>query len=288
VGSYDVGRAVARLASAQDGVVSRAQLLRIGARPEAIKTALRAGRLIVLHRGVYAVGHTALTTRSHARAALLAAGPHAGLSHRTAAHLLNLTPSMPPFVEVTTSARARRSRPGLVIHQTTRPLDTRSLDGLPVTTPLRTLTDLRRHADIDRLCSEALVLRLVTEAQLERAGLLAPDVAMTRSELERAFRRIVRRAGLPQPRSNLVIAGRERDFAWPDLDVVVETDGWHAHGTRPAFERDRSRDAELAARGYAVLRFTYRQVRDEPVRVAALLAPVLRRRSPRPPGPAAG
>ena len=283
----DVERRLARLASAQDGVVGRSDLLALGLGPEAIKTRVRAGRLIILHRGVYAVGHTALTTRSHARAALLAAGRHAVLSHRIAAHLLDLTPSMPPSAEVT-STRRRRSRAGLVVHHAETAPPTCDVRGLPVTTPLRTLTDLRRHADIDRLCSEALVLRLVTEAQLEQAGLLAPDVAMTRSELERAFRRIVRRAGLPQPRSNLVIAGRERDFAWPDLDVVVETDGWHAHGTRPAFERDRSRDAELAAHGYAVLRFTYRQVRDEPVRVAALLAPVLRRRSPRPPGPAAG
>jgi len=252
-----------------------------------IDNLVRTGRLFVLHRGVYAVGHTAVGERGRMRAALFAAGPGAVLSHRTAAHLLRLTPSMPQFVEVTVPQGRRRSRRGLVVHSTTNPPESRTNDGLPLTAPLRTLTDLRHQRSIDRLCSEALVLKLVTEPELERVGLLAPEVAPTRSELERAFRRVIARAGLPQPRSNAIVATHEVDFAWPELGVVVETDGWGTHGYRAAFESDRARDAELAARGYAVVRFTYRQVRDEPIRVAAQLAPVLRRRSPRPREPAA-
>ena len=114
------------------------------------------------------------------------------------------------------------------------------------------------------------MLKLVTERQLAAAALLAPDVAPTRSELERRFRRLMRRAGLPQPRTNTLVAGREADFTWPELGVVVETDGWGAHG--PA-----GRSGDRAARGYVVA-LTPRRAR---------LAPVLRRRQPQPREPAA-
>jgi len=70
------------------------------------------------------------------------------------------------------------------------------------------------------------------------------------------------------------------DFAWPEHGVLVETDGWATHGYRAAFERDRARDAQLASRGYVVLRFTWRQIVEEPMRVAATIAATLSLRSP--------
>jgi very-short-patch-repair endonuclease len=277
-----IDRVLARLAGRQDGVVARAQLVALGIGPEAIKHRIRAGRLIVLHRGVYAVGHTALTDRARARAGLLAAGPGAVLSHRTAAALWQLVPSMPRCIDVTVTTRARRPRPDLRIHQTRRPPAIRSRSGLRVTAPLRTLADLAASPDCDRLCSEALVLKLVTEPELEAAGLLTADVAPTRSEFERRFRALVRQAGLPQPLVSHRIGRYTADFVWPHALVIVETDGWRTHRHRAAFEHDRGRDAELAALGYIVVRFTWRQVRDQPMRVAAQLAQVLSRRSPPP------
>ena len=97
---------------------------------------------------------------------------------------------------------------------------------------------------------------------------------MTRSALERRFRALCHRAGLPQPLSNHIVAdadGRphEVDFYFPGYGLIVETDGWRDHGTRVAFERDRAKDAALVAAGYVVLRFTRRQIADDPETVAA-------------------
>ena len=102
----------------------------------------------------------------------------------------------------------------------------------------------------------------------------ASDPAFTRSELERRFRALCRRAGLPQPLSNVVVADadlhpHEVDFFFPAHRLVVEIDGWRDHGTRVAFERDRAKDAALVAAGYVVLRFTKRQIADDPDTVAA-------------------
>ena len=84
---------------------------------------------------------------------------------------------------------------------------------------------------------------------------------------------------------NTRIGPYEADALWPAERVVVEVDGWAAHGHRGAFERDRARDADLQARGYTVLRFTWRQIFDEPLLVATRIAQVLAHRttSNRPP-----
>jgi very-short-patch-repair endonuclease len=75
------------------------------------------------------------------------------------------------------------------------------------------------------------------------------------------------------------------DALWPELRVIVECDGWGAHGHRAAFDRDRARDARLAALGHVVLRFTWRQLTRDPLLVAARLSAVL---SPPAPGPGCG
>src|SRR5215218_6654495 len=144
-GSYAprVDARVARLATEQDGVADRTQLLALGLTRAAIDHWVRSGRLILIHRGVYAVGHAALTRRGRLRAALMAAGSNAVLSHLTAAATWGLTSSMPPFVEVTVTRKGPRSRPGLVIHETRRPPDVALVGALPVTAPLRTLADLK-------------------------------------------------------------------------------------------------------------------------------------------------
>jgi very-short-patch-repair endonuclease len=216
------------------------------------------------------------------RAALLAAGSSAVLSHRTAAFAYGLIPSMPPVVEVTVTRTGPRSRPGLVVHETRRPPEVRTHRGLPLTAPLRTLQDLMTEQRA-RAASEALVLGLVSEEQLIRAGLMADETAPTRSEVERRFLLLVRRAGLPRPLVNQRLGPYRPDFLWPDHRTVVETDGWRVHGRRSTFESDHARDADLAAQGYTVLRFTWRQLRDEPLLVAARLGQVLALRRSQPP-----
>jgi len=268
--------------------VARRQLLALGLDATGIDYQVRIGRLVGVHRGVYAVGHAALSDRAYMRAALMAAGPTAVLSHRTAAALWRILPSMLPFVEVTVTRKGPRSREGLAIHTTTNPPESRTHQDLPLTAPLRTLQDLPKH-ERPRAASEALVLRLVTEAQLVRAGLLTNDTAPTRSELERRFLSLLGRSGLPRPVVNQHLGRYRPDFLWPEQRVVVETDGRDVHGHPRAFKRDRSRDADLAARGYVVVRVTWRQLEDEPLLVVARLAQVLAiRRSQPPRAPAAG
>jgi very-short-patch-repair endonuclease len=277
-----VDAAIARLATEQDGVVGRAQLIGLGLGSAAVDHRVRGGRLIVIHRGVYAVGHAALPDRGRLRAARMAAGANAVLSHRTAAAMWGLIPALPPIIEVTVTRKGPRTRPGLIVHETRHPPEIRLRGSLPLTAPLRTLADLKFSAplaELERLCAEALVAGLVTQPELDAARLLpAGPAAPTRSELERLFLRLVRDAGLPRPLVNRYIGRYMADFAWPAERVIVETDGYAAHGHRAAFERDHARDADLVARGWIVLRFTWRQLRFERVRVATRLAQTLARR----------
>jgi very-short-patch-repair endonuclease len=275
-----VDRRIARLATEQDGIVERRQLIALGLGAAAIDHRVRTSRLIVLYRGVYAVGHRAPSQRATLRAALVAAGPTASHSHLTSAARLKLTPSMPPFVEVTVTRKGPRSRPGLKIHETTRPPEVWIVDGLPLTAPLRTLADLAASPDIERMCAEALVLKLLTKEELDAADILDPElVAPTRSEFERLFRATLRKAGLPSPVTGYEIGRYTADFAWPAERVIVETDGWGFHGHRRAFEDDRARDAYLAARGWVVVRVTWRRLRKEPMLVMTQLAQTLAHRA---------
>ena len=97
-----------------------------------------------------------------------------------------------------------------------------------------------------------------------------------RSELEERFLELCRDHGLPRPRVNHHVEGRERDFVFPGHRLVVETDGWRHHHSREAFEQDRLRDAELARAGYRTLRFTHRRLAEAPGEVAATVGAVLR------------
>jgi very-short-patch-repair endonuclease len=283
-GSADVAcsvdRELARVATSQDGIVERRQLSELGLGAGAIDYRVRSGRLILLYRGVYAVGHEALTDRGRMRAALIAAGPTAVISHWTAAAVLELVRSMPPFVDVTVTRRGPRNRPGLVIHSTRRPPDVRIVDSLPITAPLRTLADLAASPAIERMCAEALVLKLVTQEELDAAGILDPElIAPTRSRFERLFRATLRKAGLPSPITSYEIGPYTVDFAWPAERVIVETDGWSFHGHRRAFEDDRARDAFLAANGWVVVRVTWRRLKQRPMLVMTQLAQTLAHRA---------
>lgn len=283
-----VDRRIGGLATSQDGIVERRQLIALGLSTAAIDHRVRTGRLIVLYRGVYAVGHAAHSERATLRAALIAAGPTAAHSHRTAAARWKLTPSMPSFVEVTVTRKGPRSRRGLRIHETQRPPEIRVLDSLPVTAPLRTLVDLaatQPQHQLEKLCAEALVLKLVTHEQLDAARILDPDlVAPTRSRFERTFRAALRKAGLPMPVTGYPISHYTADFAWPAERVVVETDGWQFHGNRIAFEDDRARDAFLVARGWIVVRVTWRRLTTTPMLVMVQLAQTLAHRASMPVG----
>jgi very-short-patch-repair endonuclease len=101
--------------------------------------------------------------------------------------------------------------------------------------------------------------------------------AFTRSEAEQRLLRLVRKARLPAPDVNASLHGFEVDFLWRDAALVLEVDGYAFHSGRAAFEQDRRRDAELAARGLTVIRVTWRQLADEPEAVVVRIGQALAR-----------
>jgi very-short-patch-repair endonuclease len=252
------------IARRQDGVVTRAQLLRF-VEPYEIDNAVKARRLHVVWRSVYAVGHDRLTDRGRIRAATLATGPYSAASFTTATALRHLTPTLPAVLHVSLTRGDRRGRPGLIIHRGLEPEDVTRIAGIPVTTPLRTLEDMGWP---ERLVREALARNLVRPEDI-------PSASGTTNDFEERFLRLTRRAGLPPPIAQYRFASYKLDFAWPEHRVAVETDGWATHGPRTAFESDRARDAFLLAAGWRVLRVTYRRLKHHPTLVAAQLAAVL-------------
>lgn len=268
---------VARLATAQHGVVTRAQLEAAGIGRGAIAHRVKAGQLHRLHRGVYALGHTALPALAREQAALLACGPEAVLSHATAAALWNIW-SPPDDVHITVPRRTTRRHQGVTIH---RPLelsatDVRTRNDLPLTAPARTILDLAPHLsaiDTERLVAEAQVQRLVPKNDPRLQALLGDDQPrLTRSEAERRLLQLIDRAHLPRPRTNHRVAGYEVDAVWPDKRLAVEVDGFAFHRTRWAFERDRRKDLALRRAGYATIRLSWRQIDQEPEAVVAAIA----------------
>lgn len=194
---------------------------------------------------------------------------HAFLSHRSAAELWGLLPvrSGPVDVSITTrGGRARRA--GIRLHRSTTlgPGETTGHDGIPVTTPARTIADLKGAI------AEDARRRAIRQAEFLRLN-LGPDIETdrTRSELERLFLRLCHRHQLPPPEVNVRVGRFTVDFLWRDAGLIVETDGFRSHSGREAFEGDRVRDLELRRQGYEVLRLSFRQVTTESPRVASVL-----------------
>jgi very-short-patch-repair endonuclease len=288
---------IARLAARQHGVVSREQLLRIGLGTGAVQARRQAGRLHLVHRGVYLVGHTAEAPHAPEMAGVLACGDGAVVSHRSAASLWSFAHRFAVTrVELTVPGRRALRRPGLHVHETDElaPNDVSCVDGIPATSPTRTLLDIARFlrvhhlehvlADAER---RGLVLRgeLIRELVRHRGrrGIatlrlaLGNEPAFTRSTAERKLIKLIREASLPSPLTNARVGLHEVDILWPHEHLIVEIDGYQWHSDRAAFERDRLRDAELQALGYRVIRVTWRMIQREPRAVIARIAATLRR-----------
>jgi len=284
------------LVRSQHGVVTREQLMRFGLDRGAVAHRLRSGRLHPVHRGVYAVGRPDLSRHGQWMAAVRSCGPAAVLSHGCAAALHGIADPPRGPVHVTVPPHVARVRPGLVVHR--RPLtpdDVTVVERVPATTVERTLLDVAQTADRRRL--EAAVnaadkhdlvdpdtLRSALERYAGRPGVRAlrwlldrQTFTLTDSELERAFLPIARRAGLSEPQTGRRLNGFKVDFFWPELGLVVETDGLRYHRTPATQARDRLRDQAHTAAGLTPLRFTHAQVRYEPAHVRRTLAAVARR-----------
>jgi hypothetical protein len=289
--------AIARVAGRQRGNITHEQLRRCGLSADAIKHLLRIGYLYRVHRGVYAVGRPPSTPAERAAADVLACGPRAALGHFGAAADWTFWEHWPSRFHVLTPTD--RKRPGIITHRLVLPdTDIRIHLGIRITAPARTLLDCAPSLDpaqLKRLVNNARVNRAtrVTDAQIadivarnprhpgaKRLRWFVEDDAghISESWLEDVLYPWCDEYGVPRPATQVWVGGYRLDAVYLAEKVVLELDGWLGHSGREAFESDRDRDAELAARGFLVIRITSWRLKHEPAREAARMMRILARR----------
>jgi len=235
---------------------------------------------------------------------VLACGPRAALSDQTAASLWGNMPTRHPKAPVVLTAPRSLRGPatGVRLHRRGRlELDEiTKRHRLPLTTPPRTILDLASSLDaceMERVLARALKRNIVGVESLQLlldrhprsrgCGRIrtilsaAAEPSFTRSEAEAVLLALLRKGSVPRPLVNAVVAGLEVDFFWPDRGVVVEVDGFAYHSSRNAFENDHRRDSILASENLLVIRFTWRQLRNEPEKVLARLCMALGAHGPK-------
>jgi very-short-patch-repair endonuclease len=275
---------VLAIAERQHNLVTYGQLIGLGLHRRSIQHRLRIGRLHRIRHRVYAVGSRRIGLLGEWMAAVLACGPDAVLSHQSAAALWGIKPALRGVIHISVPPGRRPRTPGIIVHRRARleALDIAEHAGIPVTSIVLTLIDMATtngRPELEAAISEADKRDLIDPEEL-RAGLprytgrqgvarLAETLdhrtfTLTDSQLERRFIPIATRAGLPRPLTQEWVNGYRVDFYWPDLKLVVETDGLRYHRTPTQQARDRRRDQAHAASGLTQLRFTHAQVRFEP------------------------
>jgi hypothetical protein len=274
---------LARVAGEQDGVVSLGQLRACGIGRGGVTTRVRKGHLHRMHRGVYAVGHLAVPPRGRLRAAVLACGKWAVLSHFSAAEFWGLVTAEDRPPQVSVSGSAGRRIPGLRVHRR-RSLVDRDVwmrDGMRVTSPAQTLLDIApdltpselrrtvRRAQAEGRVNIRQLLDVLSRAHGHRGAarlraITADGPAPTRSELEDVVLDLIDRVTSERPDVNVLLhLEGERpirpDFLWRRIRLVIEADGAVWHDDKLTREDDASRQAILEAHGYRVLRVTWEQ-----------------------------
>jgi predicted transcriptional regulator of viral defense system len=296
-------------ALAQHGVIALHQLRALGLSARTVQNRVAAGRLHRIHRGVYSLVPRQLLTREGLyMAAVLACGPGAVLSHRSAARLHGLRNYGYHRIEVTVPKRSARTHSGVAVHRSTTlsQADVTTVNGIPTTTVARTLFDIAEHVtprQLERAFDQADIMQALdlneVRDQLARnpnrpaakvvRHLLATHYigsTPTENDFEDAFLALTRSLGLPDPTPQFYIDPGDgeppirADFAWPDRKIVVETDGRKTHGTKHAFESDRRRDQRLTAAGWTVIRTTWRQLKHRPHELRPVLLKLLGPGSP--------
>jgi hypothetical protein len=266
-----------------------------------IRGEIAAARLHRVFRGTYALGHQDIGRRGRLKAAALAGGPGAVISHRSAGALLGLLDKGPVVIDVIAPPSRGRKIDGIRFHRVPAPRreETGTVDGIPCTSPARTLVDLAGTVGdwTLRSCFERAAQRKVLEIPALEASMdpgrrgvrslraLADEwrraapiskKGKLKSPLEAKVLPLLLRRDFPAPLLNAPVEianGRiEVDFLWPARRFVVEADSRDFHGTEWAFERDRWRDRELFRVGYSTLRVTHQQAVHETAAVAEAIA----------------
>ena len=309
--------ALVALGARQHTVFALWQVRQLGLSPDAVRRRVARRRLFRIHHAVYSlVPRELLSRQGHWMAAVLACGPDAVLSHRTAAALHEIRPTLRTNIDVTVRGSSHRKHKGIDLHRSTTLTDddVTVIDGIPTTSVARTAIDLA-----------AVVSRRATERafdQMEMADLFdlaaitdqlarnpyhrgAPVVhsvlaehyigsTVTASELEETVLAICRHARIPEPLVNrwldLGDGGPliKADFLWPEQRVIVESDGDSIHRTRQARERDTRRDQRATLAGWRLMRVTHHQAKYAAQELEATLVRLVRAPQPPPLRAAAG
>jgi very-short-patch-repair endonuclease len=281
------------------GVAARFELLAAGERSAAIQARVESGRYLRIYDGVYAIGHADLTLYGRRRAIVLACGRRAVLSHRSAAGAWGLRPDGGTKWEVAVR-RASGVRPAAPVrvyrYPTLNDDEITDLDGVPTTTVARTLLDLAAIVPAHHLRRaieraeqlELFDLPAVTQTLAAHprqpgrrqlldliADLQDHGLPRTRSDVEAAFLQLCLDHDLPRPQVNRINNGAERDFRFPDHNLIAEVDSYTFHRGRRAFADDRARDRDALRRGHRTARFTVKEIASTPAAVARELRALL-------------
>jgi predicted transcriptional regulator of viral defense system len=292
---HGIEREIGRLAECQNGVVALWQLEALGFTGKTIVKRKATGRLHRIHQTVYSLTPGVMTERGKFMAAVLACGPDAVLSHRSAAYLWGLVDELEEPIDVTAPNRRGRSPDGVAAHRdgSLQPIDKTTLYGIPCTTVARTILDycgVEPDWEVRKVVAQAEVLRILDRPKLRallkrsrrRRGVarlrlildtIHPQTKRTRSELERLFLEMCSKRGVPNPEVNVWLPapdGRryQADFLWRDSRLIVEADSRRFHDTDSAFVDDRKRQQQLELAGWRVSRCTWEEVEKEPRRLA--------------------
>jgi len=283
-------------ASQQRGVITRKQLDLAGLSRRAIERRIRKGELVRVLRGVYRVGGAPRDHAQELMAAVLYAGTGCAVSGGAAARLHRFPRLGSKEIEVSSRRNLRRGGFG-VRRMKLGPREITQVQGLPVTTPLRTLVDLAESANEDDLRSvvdhllregiysgQELAERLSRYhsrgvATLRRILSGYARGGATESELEAKFLDRVREWDLPMPEKQRPEYAdgvlRRLDFSWPSRKIVAEVDGYRFHSDPAAFERDRRRNNSLVAKGWRVLHVTDDALEHDQERLYSQLSSML-------------
>jgi len=283
---------IADKATAQGGVVSLDQLRGEGVSRRRAAERAQANSLHRIHRGVYTVGHRAVSRQTILRGVLLACGEGAVISHGTAAAFHRLWDEAPRLIDVTVPVEAGRKIDGIRCRRCRypQPEELEVIHGVAVTTAARTLIDLAGMVSLPTLkktVGRAAIRRKLDLQAVDvsihyakrRRGLRSLELALlpyrtkdgkvpdVRSDFETLILSELIDVGLPRPRANAWLhIDEERfliDFLWEDQKVIVETDGRETHETPEAFQNDRRRDQFFASAGYRAFRVTWDQIHSE-------------------------
>lgn len=289
------------VASEQHGTFSRAQARAAGASPNLVRSRVDQGRWQVLAPGVLGLPGHRSSLRRDLWVAVLHGGDGAAVTHEAAGVVRGMEGVRVGRLTISVPRARSHPLPGVTWHRVSdlEPADVTTIEGLPVTTTVRTLLDLAAVVGqpvLDHLVEGEVVARRTTVAaigerfdRLRRRGKpsvlrmattldrLGPGDGLSRTELEALLDRVIRLAGLPTPIHEHPLPAERgmRGFVdrwFPEAKLVVEGDGRRWHERRAAMARDRERDIELARHGIQTLRFVWERLSNSAAESAEDLA----------------